>query len=412
MIIVKGKLRAVDPEDIDENGKVVIPKEVEVVEGGAFDGCENVTEIEFEEGTHTISDYCFSFLHSLKSIKFPKSLRVVGKQIFSKKAEVNFKLRSLPQISTNSFGERETMDYVKYCLDKSEELIASSNVEDIEKALEYFDSVIRTKHDIKDEEILKKFDNVTYLILNKLSEKIDGKEIGKILIEKRFKDNKELTESLLIYDAYKVYQDMGLEKEFKLPHFYTIQQKALMTVDNELIMDIPALKAKAKKDFKEEYSVRNYNLMIMFVTRHEISHLHQKTRSIDSENKEDVIEFLTSQVQQVQDGYYSANPSGHVAPHEFLPDEIGADLMGYKQLGKDMVEDYGFSEEDAKEFIEPKIEKRMQMVYDRYGIGPEDDYVRVIMEEALASDRLSSAERTKLTEVYEMYMSLNSEHTV
>ena len=117
-------------------------------------------------------------------------------------------------------------------------------------------------------------------------------------------------------------------------------------------------------------------------------------------------------VQYADDGYSHGATLGHIAEHDFFPDEIDADIKALSLLCKDLIEDYGFKENSTKTYIERHKELRMQMVYDRYDVQPGEDYRIAIIEEALNSGRLSKTEQEKLEKIYEEYQSILSMCTI
>ena len=63
--------------------RVVIPKSVAKIENSAFENCENLKEVVFEERSklEEIGDYCFKN-SGLEEITLPKMLKEVGDDAF------------------------------------------------------------------------------------------------------------------------------------------------------------------------------------------------------------------------------------------------------------------------------------------------------------------------------------------
>ena len=287
MVINNGNLLRVEAQDLDEHGKVVVPSGVVVVTEDAFVGLDAVTEIVFSEGVELVYGYALSDLPNLRSVTFPKSLKVLGGEhgygpaVFNTKG-VKVTMQSYPQFSKDCFGKQETIAYIKACFKQIEELLKSSTIEDVEKAIECYNSIIHHKQHYKN--LAEDFDNISYLIINKLKEKQDGKEIGKILIEKSLKNNKLLTPAVLQYDAYSVSEHLKLQETFKLIDFRYCDKYAMLVDDtHEIYFDIGTMQIRTQKlTGKKEVDVLEQNLIMLHVLRHEISHLYQKTRSENS----------------------------------------------------------------------------------------------------------------------------------
>lgn len=63
---------------------VQIPKSVKYIGEGAFNDCNNLYKIEFEQGSNLteINDYVFSGCYSLRTITIPKSVTSINRQAF------------------------------------------------------------------------------------------------------------------------------------------------------------------------------------------------------------------------------------------------------------------------------------------------------------------------------------------
>ncbi len=79
MRIERGVLIEVFPEDLDENGRLIVPREVRYVLPGAVDGVrENLTSVFFEEGTKRILEEVFLDCRKLRKIHYPSTLELIG----------------------------------------------------------------------------------------------------------------------------------------------------------------------------------------------------------------------------------------------------------------------------------------------------------------------------------------------
>ena len=60
--------------------RIAIPKNVEEISESAFEECENLREVVFEEGSRlsTIWNYAFKYCRHLAKIEFPEGLKSIG----------------------------------------------------------------------------------------------------------------------------------------------------------------------------------------------------------------------------------------------------------------------------------------------------------------------------------------------
>lgn len=415
MIINNGILMRVEHQDIDANGKVVIPSGVKRVNESAFEGMVTITRIECMEGLEVVDGYALSDLPNLKSIKFPKSLRILGGEyglgsiVFNNKG-IEIEFQSYPAFSKYCLGKDETLTYIFHCFKKIEELLKTSSIENLSEAMRCYNSIICHKQFYKEENIKNEFDKISLLLITKLKEKDNDKEIGQTFIEKELKEGRVLTPALLQYDAYSVYDKLELEEYFKPIDFAYCQKTAMLVADtNEIWFDMNAMLARAKKlTGSKDVKPLDLNLLMMHALRHEISHLYQQTRAKDSKSELEQLAYLDHQVQLADEGYASGRLAGHIAEHDFLPDEIDADIKALSLLGKDLVKNYGFKENSTTKYIEKHKEKRMQYVYDKYHIRQDENFRIAILEEALDSGRLTKTESERIETLLNMYKELTS----
>ena len=425
MVIEEGILTKVELRDLDDEGKVVIPGNVKKVLNPAFEEVEDVvTSVEFMEGVEIIEHETFAYCTNLQFVELPRSLHTLGNEggfmgVFPSKNNIEIKFNSYPKMSKFSLGRERTKEYISSCLDEIEKLLKSTSMEDISKAMECYDSIIyhknyysKYKNVTGEESIIDKYDRISLLLIAKLREKINGKETGQIFIEKSLKENVILNRALLQYDAYAVYEKLGLTDYFKPVRFEYCDAKAkLLEETKEIQFDTNNAAERFKKwSIEREIGVLDINLLMMHMLRHEASHLYFKTRSKDSENVSDVLAYYDNQLQTADDGYATGRMHWHIAEHDFLPDEIGADINALDMLGDSLIEKYGFKLKKTSEYIQMHKDKRMAKVYERYGLKSGDNYRIAILERALDPEttELSSSEKKKVEEILEEYKKLDA----
>ena len=418
MIIKDGKLIKVTEEDIDENGHLIIPSEVRFIDEEALSGLQKLKSVEISEGVEGLSPYAFNALPNLEKVKFPNSMKKIGSSDvvapFSNTPKLSdIEVSPTVPFTKNCFGRDLTQKIVEQRLTMVEQILANPKAteEEIKYALEIYDSVIFHRAFFKsDKEIQDRFNNITAQVIKRLKTKdTDGKELGQKLISEKFENNELITPSLLNYDTYNLYESLGIEDEFKPIEFEFCQQVALMGVDNVLTFGYDQMKRVFKKKTGEDVSSNNdLSLFMMWVIRHEVMHLYQKTRDPNSKDIEDRKLFLISQMQSSEDGYDKGHSSRHIASHDCFPDEIDADVKAISLLAQGALIDYNYSKYPKEEYKQ-KAEARERRAREEIGIGEDEDIALSVMEKALASDRLSDSEREKLTKIADKYKELVDE---
>lgn len=401
-----GYLIRAEDSDIDEMGRITLPLHVKKIDEEAFIGVSNnasLKQIIVNEGVIKIEGGTFCYLPNVEKVILPKSLKFLGSKgnakVFDNHIEMEMKCN--PKFYRNCFANQN-----EYILNKLEELQErlekAKTIEEVEECLKIYDSLI--EHAYMNSELKVHFDKVTGKVISVLEKEIDGKEIGAILIGKYFREDKMLSEALLQYDGYKDHKNLGIEECFKPILFGTCRKtSAVIAETGEIIVDIEALWRKVKKDAqRKEVTTREVNMLMLHTMRHETAHLYFSERAKKSETMEDKLIAIDKKLIESQDGYSTGNDSWHIAKHDCMPEEINADLIAFNLLENDLVEDYNLSE-NIREYIAMHKERRIAKVVDVYGMEKGTDVRKVIMEEALASDRLSQDEREKVEKIYNEY---------
>lgn len=401
-----GYLIRIEESDIDEFGVITLPSHVSKIDESAFEIVANNPSLKViivNEGVKIIDGGTFCYLPNVEKVVLPKSVEVLGARANSKVFDnhIEIEMHSNPKFYRNCFANQN--EYIINKLNEIEEkLEKAKTIEEVEECLEIYNSLI--EHAYMDNKLKPYFDKVTKKVILTLEKKIAGKEIGAILIEKYIKEDKVITEALLQYDGYKTYKNLNIGDKFKPILFGgCIKTAQTLSETDEILIDIDALHRKSRKDAgRKDVSNKEVNLLILHTIRHEAAHLYFTERSKKFETLEDKLMAIDKKLIESQDGYEVGHDSWHIAKHDCMPEEINADLTALSLLEDDLIEDYGLNE-NLRQYVGMHKERRIAKVIDTYGIKKGDDIRKAIMEEALASDRLSSAEREKLNNIYADY---------
>ena len=417
MVINNGVLTSVSESDVDENGYILIPAEVKIVETGSFASLKNLKCIEFSEGLEEVNYEAFSALPNLNKVIFPNSTKIIGSlpivRVFNLTPNLNDVQLGLNVPFTKfAFGLDLTLKIIEQRLSAIEQILNNPKLteEELLYAMSIYDNtIIHNSFLSKNHMPLKnKFDDISLKLIAALKNKSsNGKEIGHNLIQTMFEQNKMIPPSLLNYDTYNLYKSLGLLKDFHPIVFGSSSRGACMSEeDNVLTLDIQRIEKLFKNKTGESAKSNNeLNIFLLFITRHETIHLYHRTRNPKSPSIDDKKMLIMSKLQKIQDGYEKGYPSNHIASHDCFPDEIDADLSAIELLSQTVIQKYNYEAFPMEAYAE-KYEARKTRAYREVGIENGEDLIFAVMNNALASDRLSQSERSKLEQLMREYKNI------
>ena len=410
MIINNGVLNKVEKKDIDENGKVVIPKSITAYNEEAFVGLENdVKSVEFEEGITEISSALFYDMPNLEDVVFPSTLESLGwYQMFSHTPKASIHLNSNPRFPHNVFGAEETSLYIENQLDHINATILDEDItkEEALSILKSFDNIIEHEsYYLKNAELSAKFKTAKLNVINLLRTRTkDNQEVGAVLTKQEINSDKAMSNALILYNQYKMCEEMNILDQFKPLIIDNNFNKGLIDEDNIVHLNVDSL-----SDFKRVPEGVNTNFKILFTIAHELSHLYQRSRNPHSENKEDRELYVGSKIQKCEDGYDIGHPTRHISKHDFFPDELDADIRAFDLIINKYATEYGF-DASLVEKIKNYKDLREHIAFEYVG-KQDDSYLNAFLKKALTKE-MSDGERQKLQQCYDDYMKINQEWNV
>lgn len=194
------------------------------------------------------------------------------------------------------------------------------------------------------------YEKLCELLIECLNKKMNGRTIGNILISNALETGRILTSSELIYDSYKQYQKVGINKTASIisgggicglayPEDYSISMNVLAGYQ----------RSKINRDNKEK--ARNITVDYLWVLRHEFTHISQ-FRQLDALGVEDE---LNKKLWELDLYLYNISPALYGWYHDSFSLEYDADIHGYEELISDLQQDY--LNDKSPEIIKSIIEK-------------------------------------------------------
>jgi len=392
-------LEEIDENDIDENGVYTVPNGVEII----IDlSSPKIKKIIFPEGVRIIESSSV-MCPNLESIVLPSSLREIGDFGFGKNKLTNETIYGSHtfNMGRKCFSVAATQEY----LDAQYELLISyfdqkeCNKESIKGFLFGYDRIIshlsREKQDV-----LSKY------LIERLSEKSSGIELGHQLLIETLNAPVLLGKGLLQYVSYKECLKQGVDYQ---PVIFSLNNLkiAVAGIDDRIDCSYEGALNHASK--RTDNSVEEINCHMIYVVSHEIQHLKQRTRgalgtSVEAELL-DRLEYLDSTIQSTSSSY--AQGYGYVNFHDDSPDEIMADVCAYDSIAEFILSNSNIQNQDKyMDLLNRRKNERIAKAHgiDELGNVTIPDFRLHAYDGLLSRADLTLDEREKVTKIKETYV--------
>lgn len=189
-------------------------------------------------------------------------------------------------------------------------------------------------------------------------------------------------------------------------------QKYILTIclagmDGIVSVGYMSLVDKAKR---EASNISEVNAFMLFAICHEFQHIyHELNRSKDSEDLYRRLDYIDSSIQSTSDGYKVGH--GYRNFHDISPDEIRADVAAYNIILALFNNPQLEKSEELIQFITEMKKKRIIKAHeiDEDNVAHVVDYRQKAFDDLLGRENLSEAERTKINELLELYVTIKKE---
>lgn len=425
MNVVNGRLISVSESDV-VNGVLDIKDNVHTVASGSIKYLKNLKVIKFGKCVRAVDKNAVNNCPNLEKMDFEGHFdRIGGSEVKESKSipkEVdliggNPIFSECPKLTLEGIHfEYKDFDIGKLFLgDKTFDYIEQS-AKSVERYFSSKDAIHSTKLDLQMisvadklmqtgefygqiKQITNVFNSMSSKIVTYLNAEKDGQRKGDILMRYILENNILIPFPLLQYEAYRECQKNGVP--FKCIQSTNTGAKGILRAEDNVV------ELYYKSAIKSEKNNRDKNIRLLFVIKHELTHLKQKYARGDSPDVRERIVHLDSIVPTLADGYKSGN---NFKGHDLLADEINADLNAYESLLDDLRGRLKCSV--MRDMMKSVYERKKERIKRAFGVGedgiPKHRDYRAEMFNFLLKN-CSPTERPKLLRCQSEYLELRLE---